>query len=227
MIQLRERNAADDAQPEVPAQQHEPEVPAQEHEREPVLSTRDVVDMFPDFRDVDMSAVEDSDIECISMTCNCPKCREPVPVLVPDGAPSGAATLEQIPIPGAASGAQRRETMAGRYGAAGQHKGAPKKRPACGSCDDILLPISVVHRQKGSKPKECYILHGPGPKKFLATQSVRASAQYLQHVQELAGRINRGEVTQISSARAWLKSRARAVGHRIRMKSGQKSCARE
>ena len=71
----------------------------------------------------------------------------------------------------------------------------------------IDKPIRIVHRKGGKAPKQAYILHSPAVgKKFVASQSVKLSPDYLANVQALAKAIEEDEVSTIKGARDFLHS---------------------
>ena len=72
----------------------------------------------------------------------------------------------------------------------------------------ICRPIKVIVRRTAgkNKPLEAYILQSTLDQRFVASQNIVQSADYLEHVEMLAVEIREGRVNTILEARTWLVS---------------------
>ena len=182
---------------------------------------------------LDSESADDDVIFC-GMSCNCAECQANAPLTVGDdddnnddydnahAASTCAITAgnqqgPRIPIPGAKAGQQRRETTGNgpvrrRPAAARVQRAArvPRSapRPLADDEDAIWVPINVVVRASGKKPKEAYLTHSPhGKQKYLAGISSARCATYHEKVLALAEAIQQANtVFTKTAAREFLRA---------------------
>ena len=193
------------------------------------IDDMDAIDMFPSLDgldddnndgDVDDSADDaddTADIEIVAMRCKCPWCvaRTGVIEVESDG------DAEHVAVANPARGGQKRQTMCAAPAPARRLRA--KTTPVAsglGSTSAIQAPVQIITR-RGNKKRgpEAYMLDARS--RYVASQSARACAHYIENMKQLKQAIIDGQIMTIPEARSWIKatttaraSRAAGVGSR-------------
>ncbi len=171
----------------------------------------------------------DSDCELIRMTCKCPDCMLEIP-----SASSGAQRVDTLKEVAAAQGLgqlasapRRRLTKKGKKPhsyAAPMTKKAIEKKPsgfgkkkqgtaipttqkaaqAAAALRPIVMPIQIVNRLSGDRPKESYIMQNTAAFRYVCGVSEKLTPFYMDVVKEAAKQINEEALLTPAEAKAWI-----------------------
>ena len=167
-----------------------------------------------------MTAMEvdvDEKLDIMAFTCRCPECCPKVP-LQEVGSVQTAAGTDPISIPNPKQGGQRTDSLKKRRivkkttpshvserkkGKCVKNGLKKKAMSAEALAHPITLPVTLVERQGTSTRRaECYLLEAT--KRFIASQSISFSPNYVENVTQLKAKINSGEIGSTKDARIWL-----------------------